>query len=863
MPQSLSESFLKKIQLLKFVPAKKIRALIEKNRFDEAFILTCKNCHSVKDDNFKLVELFLKSREEFAIDTNKKINKTLPLFEAINNKNWGLIYLLIRFGARSHFISEDPHYTQQYALLRTEKYQTIPEEFKASLARGKFEALMKLFETKSVLPRYTDLPPNTDNSKYDRNRLHFLQSVIAHLLNMDNEKSKFWGSRNKYRTEDLEFFESEYLHNVRKLVSVICNTFANMSDDFLARYNEVFNHNSLTWITLQQFERTLSQLNENMFFLVPIIVLENSQVDFKPEIENSCYRFTLEHAKRVEFIEFFLGNCIQDDLRHLLGLVLELNNIQDSEKTDKPSKISLPGIKAIVNHITDNYSLIQLMSLIYNGGAYILTPQELKHQPGNLVYNLREKPKNLLINDQLTISTKYRFHALLRKLQLIGELVTGRNLSRFIKDLDNTIHWQSFILVRDGITHQDEQDNKFKVDRIAQEFEALETRIQKELEEFCARLMNLIRLREQVLGCYTGDNRESYWNAILRANNTENAPVNQEAPKTSEVESEHRLPADAQDFLAVAKLYCPLADYNTFEQVFEGSITLNKRQKGSLLVHLNPKKNKCITKEQYDHLSGILNKYINGPKISVEDRQLKREQEIQKRTQRLQDEERRYRGLDEIRRLATLFNMHGSKEHFLNKYTRIDAAIEAIQNIQNILRECGYTLPSESSFNEWDVSNILEGRLALVTLLERASNVKDALEYNLGQAYQHLDKIKELPEARNNQYLKDNYKAIRALRNRLEHGDHSIDNMGHDIYQPRVAQSYKIASMAPALFKACKELLPELLEIKEGVHHSDKQEQQALARNLALGIFSEHPNTNELTPSNIGIASDYSNIPDI
>lgn len=75
-------------------------------------------------------------------------------------------------------------------------------------------------------------------------------------------------------------------------------------------------------------------------------------------------------------------------------------------------------------------------------------------------------------------------HAALRRLQILGELITGKNFSKFIIDLDPSTDWRAFIVIRDAITHQDERDLKYRMGQFLSDRVWLQQVFAKDLFEF-------------------------------------------------------------------------------------------------------------------------------------------------------------------------------------------------------------------------------------------------------------------------------------------------------------------------------------------------------------------------------------------
>ena len=132
-------------------------------------------------------------------------------------------------------------------------------------------------------------------------------------------------------------------------------------------------------------------------------------------------------------------------------------------------------------------------------------------------------PRGKEYQQKFDLSKKSGLHAALRRLQVVGELFTGKNFSSELFDLDESIDWRALITIRDGITHQDERDNKEKIDTLLADPASLEKIVGEEISDLWFRLHHILESREKLVGPYDGD-AKAHWKKILKAQQEKNAP---------------------------------------------------------------------------------------------------------------------------------------------------------------------------------------------------------------------------------------------------------------------------------------------------------------------------------------------------
>lgn len=116
--------------------------------------------------------------------------------------------------------------------------------------------------------------------------------------------------------------------------------------------------------------------------------------------------------------------------------------------------------------------------------------------------------------------------------------------------------------------------------------------------------------------------------------------------------------------------------------------------------------------------------------------------------------------MDTLRSIVEIAKKHQDEGHTLSPLDRINAAIEALDNMREFLTE-------ELSILE-DYPLQKHGEILALRLLAKPI-LRAALEYNFGQLVQHLQIIRQLHAYQKNSFLEENYSNLKRLRNYVEH----------------------------------------------------------------------------------------------
>ncbi|WP_419420040.1 hypothetical protein ACNVED_01720 [Legionella sp. D16C41] len=841
---------------------------INKKNYTKALLLLCQKCKNSDETRLRLVKALLNYKTELSIDINKQdvLGKS-PILYALQHQNSHLFTLLKNAGANI-----EQKLSDGFTILDKHRYNVVQKILNNSEAKFK-EKLTNLDTLFNKLPTKNNFKTDNENARYDQQRLEFILASINHLLTYHNMASD--------RRIPVAFTPDAIEANVvfdftlvqaRNHLEKISLTIRNLSGEFRERYKKLFGPAPFTWFTFEQFGGLVRIKDDNRYIFLPIPVSLNQPLENHPDVFLRLYN---EFEDMEEFVENAVPSIISMDLP-ILKDFFEKILINHSQSQNNPiSSISLTAIKAFTSHLGDNLTLLNLLNLFNYSEHEASNLYEKKQLSDRLSFLVNIPPeKGKEYRQRFDLTKKSGRHAALRRLQAIGELCTGKKLSKDITELDNTIDWNAFVTVRDGLCHPDERDNKYKIDLLLTNLPRLEKIVGEEFSDFQKKLTQIVKAREVEIGRYEHDSGKR-WLQILERYVKATSVVAKESPKE---EVTRRVPeTEEQLFLeALIEKNAPQEIIVECHNIFAGEIPIpDKRRQGELLRYLPTR---AENKERYKSLTAIFPK-SDAIKTTEEERNRKRRELEEQAKQKELEKENKFLFFPTLRELARFFKQDPIAAHQLNPIKRIYAAIEALNNIEEFLFEEGYLLKEHpyKTLEEWDRYHLSHGRKKLAQQLELNRQLNDALEYNAGHLLQHLDRIQHYPEAKFCKYLNEDYEAIRTLRNYIEHGDPLNDPVGYDLkrYEKGELRQHTILkviielvfNLNPALHQIA-ELLKQAEVIenpKEEVATISDNEKQLKTNNVssysssntnyALQFFSKTPDDSNNTSAKTNVAT--------
>lgn len=798
----------------------RLMELVKKKNYHGALILACDYCKPGNVLFFNFIKTLLQHKDGLALDLNALDRKgNWAIYHAAINKNDDLYFMLEKAGANSRLANSGQRSAWEIALINGHKDGTFLRAHLTKEFQAEKQQLEQFYNDTTRLPDRNALSSDVENAHFDKNRIEYIIANLTHLI-------KYYSNLDKGGqlpvTIKLGTVLKRGLYNLgiqfsRKLLAEMCMTIRNLSGETRGQYNKLFELSPFTWITMEQLGGMIGVKPLGRGFSIPVRDIPSRDDDEERILSYQDFseRFFLEYSELEEIIEDAVPDIINIDLPHLKRFFEQIYQQMLDSNNPPVTPVCLVATKALTARIVDNHTLINLLNLL-NYSDKEPNPLELGGSRDRAVV-VRDNsiPHGKEYTQRFDLSRKSGLHAALRRLQLIGELITGKNFSSELLALDDSIDWRAIITVRDGLVHGDERNNKYIVDRLLADPMRLEQMVGIELSDLWIKLHHLLALREKTTGCYDQDSK-AHWQRILKAQQSSLIKINVDSlpivERRASVENEMVLIA------ALESTNTPLEVLNQFRGILDGTGPIpDKKTLGQLQgAHFPSRK---ANPKVYKELAKILTNAIS-PRTSEKERAEKRLQLEEAARQREIARESKFQGLECLRALAKEFTDAPVREHLLSPLKRIEAAIEALVNMEEFLIADGYFVEglTFNTMEDWDIFHQKMRRAPLIARLSSNHELNDALEYNAGQLLQHLDTIHQYPEADCSVFLKAKYEYLRSVRNYIEHGDPVLDNPSDngiaDVAALRVLRQKRIA---PAVVMLVCQLKQDLEQIRHNI----------------------------------------------
>lgn len=777
---------IKKIDFNKIKEGERIQKLILAHQFEKAFYLACFHCYLDDNEALRLIKMLLLHRRELGIDLQPENYPYTALRLAADNDNVNLFYELVSAGAVDSEAERILSFKHRKALASFESYYR--EEF---------------------LQGYASLQgQDTDKYLTDAQRVIYLLKLIDFLRKYDVLENRFSKMPRHLSPLAKQIIKDEQDRKNRVLMHKMCAVIQKLSPEVRKKFDKSFENSSLSWFSFEHLGGIMIEPSMQKAATIqfsPQAIAESDEEGTKRLFQSAIDLIT-EVGDLQLIIPQAVLSIIKQDLPALRCFFLEMANSLMTEKPWAVPRLELSASQCLITYVNDIQSLIKLLNLTYNSNARLKMPVSPK----------AESPHFKLINlySVFDVSKKVEMHAALRRLQSLGELITGKNFSKFLMDLDPSTDWRAFIVIRDAITHQDERDLKYRIGQFLADQGWLQQVFAHDLLEFGKKLNHLLLVRYKTLGQYSYD-PALYWQHLLKQdaicvkqeNSNNNNPGKQEAETQSSTNTPKQLlSADENEFISyLVSFRAPDEIIGLCVKLFSSQTeTVSKLEKGAIL--------KCLPRKElgdkYKTLSTTLDKAIAKRSLSLAERDKKRLEEKAARENREAEREARFKGLEGIRKLAKYLLHPVKKDQLLNPLKRLEAAVESLSDIEEFLISEGYWIPSLSlnTEAEWDTFHQMNGGNTLAARLVMNPKLNDALEYNIGQILQHLDTLKTYKGLATCPLIANHYADLRAFRNYLEHGNPLVDNQ-NEIY---LQQDYREKQTATMAIRLLIELRPFL-----------------------------------------------------
>lgn len=564
-------------------------------------------------------------------------------------------------------------------------------------------------------------------------------------------------------------WEGLRLAQIRQIFRFICEILLSFNESFIRNYEALLQPNKkFTRKTFEYFGALmkLQPKTRNTFIFIQCEKYTDkiheyfiNEYNEREMILESAIENTIIKNEIVDFIEF---------------LSVLLKNHHDFEKEydeielrNKYKKIfEFPGIYSVTKRIIDTNSLYELTLLTalenFNITNNIYVPTSSDSEK-----NKRKSVELSLPSEILTNKQKFEF---LRKLQRIGELVTGKHLQTKITGLADEIDWSLLIETRDVISHQNhlDSDNYQKI-KLFLEDKELVLKVQLDLFELHFLIFNLIGSRYEKTKAKVYDRKQNeekfrdFWEIVLKEEIAGCKEVVTEEKKLTK--PVYYLPTEEERKILESGLKKELSEKQllTVYSVLNGEIILNGNQRGKFIneIFISKKEDKKLQKE----CSKILTKMMIEIKIRRTEEDFKKEKE-RERAQRLEKEreikEKTKKTLIGIRELV--FDLQKPTNFKLCKKECLIIAVDYLKEIRSFLVEIQGEICS------------IENKENFYKKIIKEKSYSGAFEYCVIQALSMICVAKENIEIVNAcDYFKCYGKEFRDLRNWITHNNALLD----------------------------------------------------------------------------------------
>jgi uncharacterized protein with HEPN domain len=789
----LQRELISKINALATVGNKShLLTLINNKEYSELLCRLCKVCRKDRESGIFNCIKYLVDNGKNELDLDFKLDGWTAAGYAAQNFHEDLYYFLGHEGANLRIQLKNKQ-TPEY--IYTNRIQKAQEKYSARTL-PEFTAELSLVGTLfSELPSKTS-KTDAENALHDPMRIDYIIKVIGFLTRYHKIDAR---TSNPSMTQSIELVaDNNFVDTARYLLANIGFTVRNLSGTLRSQYRGCFKLAPFDWTTLERFGGLMKpsspQIDSRGNAVSGLTALPDySSITYiSPTYKKHFISLFKECMEKPDVLEAAINDIIETDLPILHKF---FSQIQYNQKLPEANRlpiepIGLINIKILTSYMVDLQNFTELLNLL----AYKAVPKNIN----SYLFQMFENQSKLF-----DLDTRLGQHAALRYLQMIGELFTGKNLSSFWHDLDSSIDWRAFVLIRDTLCHPDEGNNKNNIDTFATS-SSLGIIINEELKLLAIRLHSLIDTRHQRLG-YNGDPGR-HWELIQGV--MKEKYLKEEQSKATSI-SERRVTLDDEVFF-IRQLNALSIDSIQVEEIttrciamFDGTgQPLTQRERGNILKLFPKKGDHAMESGDYQKLKDILNITHSKPSTPKKERTLNRQQEQDQKQACEKEKETAFQQFEVLRSESKKISAQSDPRPRVNF---LDAAIETLTNISEFLA----------------IRNVKEEdphRLAtqLIVLFERDFELYYAIEYNICHLMQYLDKIRNEHDIDLCRESHGVYENLRTMRNFMEHGDLLLDNRG--------AHCLNLANNTPgpkknllALFIAMKsfKLLADLKSIKD------------------------------------------------
>jgi hypothetical protein len=474
--------------------------------------------------------------------------------------------------------------------------------------------------------------------------------------------------------------------------------------------------------------------------------------------------FILEIAHRKDIIGIAFKSIKKDDFSQLSELLdLMIKYFQDNTLDTSVLKMNLIASTTLISRVLDQESLRNLHALCAND-VVLSEPKEVLSDKNNNRHLLTSIP--ITIDDKVDFSLSINKQAMLNDLIKIGELCTSKYLSSKSQKLSIPELTRYLVDIRNAIEHQSAEGNKRRVQELVNDqnylnelLKEIRTKLANYFTELFCKHYNSNTSFKPDINSPEAVNAKVFWDQLYNEAKVK-VPLEPSKPKEYSKEQKDILKLVNANVLLTAKL----------KEVFSGKVKIDESDKISVKNTIA----KCKPNRRSEAI------------LSFHEALLQTEKQY---PDLLYNWKKEFPYIDT---LYTKFYTPNGKylpAKPLNPLQKIEAAIEAIDNIEGILDTCKVTRFNNHNVDEWIKKNTLALRnIALSTLDEKdkdAYRKLSALQYNVCQCLGYIESFKKEFDYKlfeNYNSIGSQYSDLRNKRNYLTHGNRFFDKPDYSMF---------------------------------------------------------------------------------
>lgn len=316
------------------------------------------------------------------------------------------------------------------------------------------------------------------------------------------------------------------LHYKRQLFKGVAHLIFNLSSNFKYKYKKYLTPAPFSWETFEHFGA---------------IMIDNTHkpagICVPKEFINNTRHIYAELYWKEKILEASIDKIIESDLDNMISF-FEMIKAHEKDNEVKLEPYQFHAAKSITKRIVDVSSFMKLIHITNNDRLTEFEAkanvQDTRTRNGfnQTAYSIGKQRASRFYK----LDSKLKLHAALRRLEIIGELTTGKFLSSEWKVLDKTLDWNAFHTLRDCIAHQDEGDNHAKFLMLMKRKDILNALFREDIPAFHARLQKLALEWDNNCIPYQDEDVGGFCDLLVR--NESESFKNSTKPKESEKKQE-------------------------------------------------------------------------------------------------------------------------------------------------------------------------------------------------------------------------------------------------------------------------------------------------------------------------------------